>query len=97
MVIYFKGSVAYLQGDLTYSGMTRGGIDSMAVCLRHIKSSGGKNMSIDCEQVRAVDANGLQLLGVWMECARLSGVEPILLNMPGNLQQALHTTGAVQG
>ncbi|MBL0224715.1 MAG: anti-sigma factor antagonist [Geobacteraceae bacterium] len=96
MVIYVKGSAAYLQGDLTYSGMTHSGIDSMAACLRLIKSGGGNNMSIDCAQVRAVDANGLQLLGVWMECARLNGVEPLLINMPGNLQQALQKKGAVQ-
>jgi len=94
MIFYLNGTDAYLQGDLTYSDMARSSIESMAACLRQIESSGRNNINIDCGKVRAVDTNGLQLLNVWVECARLNGVEPELVNIPNNLQLALQRTGA---
>ena len=62
------GVAAYLQGDLTLSGMTYKSIDSLADSLRQIESAGGMKIRIDCGRVRAADISGMQILDVWMQC-----------------------------
>ena len=86
--------VVHLQGDLTHSGVTHGSIDSLAVSLRHMGSEGEKNLRIDCGRIRATDVSGLQLLYVWMQCARFQGMEPQLVNLPESMQQAMQNMGA---
>lgn len=89
MTIYMEGAVAHLNGDLTYSGMTQSSIELLASSLEQIESGGGNSIRIDCKMVSDVDINGLQLLDVWMQCARFMGVEPVLVNMPNSLKRAL--------
>ncbi len=89
MKIYIDGTVAHLQGDLTYAGMTRTNIELMVAALSRIESESWDKIRINCEKVHTVDNNGLQLLGVWMQCVRFMGVEPELYNIPDNLQQAI--------
>jgi anti-anti-sigma regulatory factor len=89
MRINLEGSVAYLQGDLTLSGMTRGNIDSLTDSLQQIESVDGKEVHIDCGRVRSSDLDGIQLLGVWMQCARFMGVKTKLVNLPESMQQAM--------
>lgn len=89
MKIFTKGTVAHLQGDLTHSGVTENIIQSLAVSLQKVASGGQKNMRIDCGRIGAADFSGLQLLYVWMQCARFRGVEPELINMSGTLQQTM--------
>lgn len=88
-----KGSVAHLQGDLTYFGMTHSCIDSLADSLLQIESGGEKNVRIDCGGIRAADMSGLQLLYVWMQCARFRGVEPELINLSDSLRKDMQRTG----
>lgn len=89
MTINMEGSVAHLNGDLTYSGMTQSNIELLASSLEQIESGGGNSIRIDCNLVSDVDINGLQLLDVWMQCARFMGVEPLLVNIPNSLKSAL--------
>ena len=84
-----EGTIAYLQGNLTHSGVTRNIIDSLALFLQQISTDGGKNIRIDCGKILAFDISGMQLLCVLMQCARFRGVEPELVNMSESLQQAM--------
>ena len=92
MTIYMEGTVAHLQGDLTSSGVTHGNIDSLTASLLQL-NSGGKKLRIDCGKIAAADVSGLQLLYVWMQCARFRGVEPELVNLPVSLQQSMQGLG----
>jgi ABC-type transporter Mla MlaB component len=89
MKFFTEGTVAHLQGDLTHSGVTDNIINSLAVSLHQVALGGQKNMRIDCGSIGAADISGLQLLYVWMQCARFRGVEPELVNMSGTLQQTM--------
>jgi len=93
MAMYSKDTVAHLQGDLTHSGVTRNIINSLASCLHRITAGNEKNIRIDCGKVRAADISGMQLLYVWMQCARFRGVEPELINLPDSLQRAMQRMG----
>lgn len=88
MTIRMVGSEVHLDGDWTLSGAARN-IDSLALSLQQIESGTEKNLRIDCRDVVKADASGLQLLHVWLECARLRGVEPTLVNIPERLRQAM--------
>lgn len=96
MTICTKDKVTHLQGDLTHSGVDINIIRSLAVSLQQFASGGEKNVRIDCGRIRAVDISGLQMLYVWMQCARFRGVEPELVNLPDSLQQALQKLGLGQ-
>ena len=89
MTIYMEGAVAHLHGNLTGSDMTQDTIESLAASLGQIDSEGHNNILIDCKKVSAVDDNGLQMLDVWMQCARFMGVEPKLVNLSASLEQAV--------
>lgn len=91
MTISLEGTVARLQGDLTGSGMNNSEIVLLAGSLGQLETTGEKKLHIDCEQIRAADITGLQILYVWLQCARIRGVEPQLVNLPDALQHA--TTG----
>jgi len=93
MTFCSEGTVAYLRGDLTHSGVTRNIINSLAVFLQQIAIRGGKDIRIDCGRILAADISGLQLLNVWMECARFKGVNPELVNLSDTLQQAMKKVG----
>lgn len=93
MKICTEGTVAHLQGDLTHSGVTDNIINSLSVSLQQVASGGEKNFSIDCRKIGTADISGLQLLYVWMQCARFRGVEPALVNLSGSLRQAIQRMG----
>jgi ABC-type transporter Mla MlaB component len=93
MNIYTKGTVAHLQGDLTHSGVTDNIINSLSVSLQQVASGGGKKFRIDCGKIGTADIRGLQLLYVWMQCARFRGVEPELVNLSGTLQKIMQKMG----
>ncbi len=89
MKVYMNGAIAHLQSDLTHSGVTNGGINSFADSLHQIELGRGNNVRIHCGRIRAADIFGLQLLYVWMQCARFIGVEPELFNLPDSMQIAV--------
>lgn len=90
-----EGTIAYLQGNLTHSGVTRNIINSLALFLQQISTDGGKNIRIDCGKILAFDISGMQLLYVWMQCARFKGMEPELVNLSESLQLAMKLNSGV--
>lgn len=88
MTIRMAGTEAHLEGDWTLSGATQY-IDSLVHSLQQIEFGKKRNLHIDCRRVSKADANGLQLLSVWMECARMRGVEPTLVNVPERLRHVM--------
>ena len=93
MKISTRDTVTHLKGDLTHSGVTNSIINSLAASLQHIVSVGKKHIRIDCRWICSADTSGLQLLYVWMQCARFRGVEPQLINLPVNLVQTIQNMG----
>ncbi|HIJ86780.1 MAG TPA: STAS domain-containing protein [Desulfuromonadales bacterium] len=87
MEVYTNGTVAYLHGDLTHSGVTHNIVNTLAASLQKLGSGGEKNIKIDCGRVISADRSGLQLLHAWMQCAKFRGVEAKLVNLPERLQQ----------
>jgi ABC-type transporter Mla MlaB component len=93
MAIYTKAATAHLQGDLTHSGVTHNIITTLAVSLQKILSGNDKNIRIDCGKVHSADFSGMQLLYVWMQCARFRGVESELVNLSNSLQYDMQRMG----
>jgi ABC-type transporter Mla MlaB component len=93
MEIITKGTVAHLLGDLTHSGASHNIIKSLTASLQQIVSGDLKNLHIDCGRISSADTSGLQLLYVWMQCARFRGVEPELINLPDCLRLTLRSMG----
>jgi ABC-type transporter Mla MlaB component len=93
MTICLADNDLHLQGDLTDSGLNRDCIDSLSGSLQRIESVGKKVIRVDCGRVRAVDVKGLQLLYVWMQCAKIRGAESKLVNLSKKLKQTIQTLG----
>jgi ABC-type transporter Mla MlaB component len=93
MTICTEATVAHLQGDLTHSEVTNNIINLLAITLQKIVSVGDKKIRIDCERIRTADFGGLQLLYVWMQSARVRGVESELINMSNSLRQSMKKMG----
>jgi anti-anti-sigma regulatory factor len=93
MKICTEGTVAYMQGDLTHSGVTSNIINLLAGSLQKIESGGDKYIRIDCERIRTADISGLQLLYVWMQSARIRGVESELINLSDSMRQSMQRMG----
>jgi len=89
MKVYTKGTVAYLQGDLTHSGVTGNICNLLADSLQRVASRGDKKIRIDCKRILKSDIRGLQMLYVWMQSARNRGVEPELINQSYSLRLAM--------
>ena len=88
-----EAAVAHLQGDLTHSGVTNNILNLLAITLQKIVSVGDKNIRIDCERIRTADFSGLQRLYIWMQSARVRGVESELINMSKSLRQSMKRMG----
>jgi len=88
MSIHLTASGATMDGDWTLAGAARN-LDSLAGLLHRIQAGNEKNLRIDCRNVSKADASGLQVLHVWLECARMRGVEPTLVNVPEKLLNSM--------
>jgi ABC-type transporter Mla MlaB component len=93
MKIHRKGRVTYLQGELTHRGVTLNIINSLSHSLQEITFGRENSLRIDCGGVYTADMSGLQLLYVWMQCARFRGVESELVNLPDGLQNTIQAMG----
>ncbi|HIJ88354.1 MAG TPA: STAS domain-containing protein [Desulfuromonadales bacterium] len=93
MKICTKGDVKYIRGDLTRSGIEQDVINSLSHSLDKVSFGSGNRIRIDCGGVHTADISGLQLLYVWMQCARLRGAESELVNMSANMQNTIHAMG----
>lgn len=88
MAIRVAGDEVYLEGDWTLVGVSQQ-IESLSHALQQIGSGTFRNLRIDCKLLSRADSAGLQLLYVWMECVRMRGVEPTMVNMPEKLMNLM--------
>ena len=93
MTICEKGATRHLLGNLTWSAVNRRHIDALESSLQAIAATGEKDVRIDCVRIGRADIYGLQLLYVWMECARSRGMEMKLVNLSSSLRQAMSNLG----
>ena len=87
MKISVSGTGVHLEGYWTLDGVTQSAIDSLAVALQQLEAIGARRLDVDCRQINAIDTTGQQILYVWLQCSRLRGVEPELVNIPKKLQK----------
>lgn len=92
MAVRMAGAVAHLYGDWTMTEVADN-LESMILCLGRLESEGKKSFWINCRQVEETDTSGLQLLNVWMECARLRGIEPKLVNVNDTMLRSINDFG----
>lgn len=92
MAIRMEDSEAHLAGDWTESGITEN-LDSLILLLEQSEAQGVRHLCIDCRRLDGTDTGCLQLLNVWMMCARLRGVEPRLINVNDGMQLAIRKFG----
>ena len=87
--IFLAGAEAQMEGDWTLAGAARN-LDSLAVLLHQLETGTARQLRIDCRNVTRADASGLQVLQVWLECVRMRGVEPTLINISERMLEAMH-------
>lgn len=95
MAVRMTGTAAHLEGDWTITGVADN-IGSLVLSLDQIESKGKKRFQINCGQIEETDTSGLQLLNVWVECARLRGIELKLVNVTDEMLRAIHELGFSQ-
>jgi len=93
MRMYSQGNVEFLRGDLTRSGIGLNVINSLSHSLDKVSFRRDNRIRIDCGGVHTADMSGLQLLYVWLQCAKLRGVESELVNLSDSLQNTIHAMG----
>lgn len=89
MAIRISGGVASLEGDWTLTRVTSN-IESVARSLQQLDPGSEQKLRVDCGLMEEADVGGLQLLNIWMQCARFRGMELTLVNVPERLQHAMH-------
>lgn len=82
-----SGTVVRLKGDWTLTGITQKNINSLAILLELLGSNSNKNQKIDCKQITKFDLSGLQFLYTWLQCFKLRGIEPVLINLPNQMHK----------
>lgn len=92
MTVRMIGNEARLEGDWTESGVAAN-LDSLLLFLEQTEAHGSRLFCIDCERIDGADMSCLQLLNVWMLCARLRGIEPKLINVNDGMQLAIRKFG----
>ena len=95
MAIRMEGTDVVLVGDWSLSGVV-GHIDTLSDVLQKVDERGDKTLLVDCGQIKSIDANGLQILHVWLQCARFRGMEPKIINLSEGLQRIMMVTGFSQ-
>lgn len=92
MTIRMAGVVAYLEGDWTMTSAADN-IDSVMHFLNQIAAEGKSSFLINCGHIEETDTSGLQILNVWVECARLRGIEPKLVDVTDGMLRAINEFG----
>lgn len=85
MNMHMSGTVVHMEGNWTMNGLSRSNLNSLASALQQIEPGSANTLRIDCEYVSSIDITGLQLLDVWLRCAKLRGATPELVNTPMNM------------
>lgn len=92
MTIRMEGTDVFLAGDWNISGVVAH-IDTLSNILQQVDEEGETNLKVDCGEIKTVDSDGLQILKVWLQCARFRGIEPKLVNLSEGLQRLMLATG----
>jgi len=92
MAIRMEGTDVILTGDWNISGVV-GHVDTLSNILQQVDDLGQKTLKVDCGEIKSVDFNGLQLLKVWLQCARFRGLEPKLVNLSESMRRLMLVTG----
>jgi len=93
MRISMSDSQIHLEGAWALAEMKQNRIDSMALSLGQMESGSGKDHQIDCGKITDIDASGLGLFSVWLQCLNFRGLEPKLTNFPDHLHKKVETSG----
>lgn len=93
MNTHLSESTARSEVNFTLPEMKFNTIDSMAVSLDQLGSGTEEGLRIDCGQISEVDANGLQLLYILLQCLRFRGFEPELVNLSDSVQRTFQKLG----
>ena len=86
---------ATLSGDWTICGISRQVELLMNYPFMHAVGK-GEVITIDCSQIEGIDINGLQLLFVWLQCIRLHGMVPSLVNLTEEMVLKMTALGLIQ-
>ena len=92
MTVRLAGTEAHLEGDWTMTGVAEN-LESLVDSLNRIEAVGEKQLLINCRQIHETDTSGLQLLNVWVECARLRGIKPKFVHVTDGMHQAISKLG----
>lgn len=84
-----------LSGDWTITGVVTQ-IDVLADSLEMLSSNQTGRLQVDCGRIHNIDMSGLQLLHVWIECAKMRGIRAQLINLPERMQQTIQRLGLNQ-
>ena len=90
-MIYTNETEVKLSGHWNHSGVILQ-IESLPT-LHRMESGLEKLFDIDCGEIGGVEMSGLQLLYVWMQCVRLRGVKPELINLPESMRRTIKRLG----
>ena len=85
-------TIYHLFGEWTISGVD----DQFRVLsetLQEMASGPNKLPHVDCGNICSFDMSGLQLLHVWLECAKMQGIIVQLVNLPDSMQQTIRRLG----
>jgi ABC-type transporter Mla MlaB component len=86
MIMQMTVNTVHLEGNWTLKAVTQHSINAMSGALQQIQPDDGRKLRVDCRKVSAIDAAGQQLIDVWINCAKMRGFEPELVNLPDNLR-----------
>ena len=92
MAIHMEGTDVFLGGDWSIAGVV-GHIDTLSDVLQQFDKQGEKKLRVDCGQIKSIDINGLQVLKVWLQCARFRGMEPKMVNLSEGMQRIMLVSG----
>lgn len=92
MGVRVEGAEVILSGDWNIAGVI-GQIDILSETLQQMDTGGHKVLKVNCQELNSVDCHGLQILKIWLQCARYRGMEPQLRNLPEGLQRIMLVTG----
>jgi anti-anti-sigma regulatory factor len=92
MAIRMEGTDVILVGDWSISEVV-GHIDTLSDVLQQFDKQGKKKLRVDCGQIKSIDINGLQILKVWLQCARFRGMEPEMVNLSEGMQRIMLVSG----
>lgn len=88
MAMRLAGQEVHLEGNWTHPEVVHN-ISLLDSTLQQVESAGSRHLQINCDQIVNLDMRGLELLYIWIHCARLRGVDPVLVNIPDRLRQAM--------